>query len=85
MGRKPIGEKAMTATERQRRRRHRLKQEQGFVALRRAWDACTKAERTRFLRELSAERRLVAKHARRAKRVRELAEKIRLANEDAAA
>jgi hypothetical protein len=75
MGRKPIGKIAMTATERQRRRRARLRPAQRYDALRRAWDACDKAERTRFLRELSADR-TAAKKARRAALERALAEKI---------
>jgi hypothetical protein len=54
MGRKPIGKTAMTATERQRRRRARLRPGQRYDALRAAWDACDKAERARFLRELRA-------------------------------
>jgi hypothetical protein len=81
MGRKPLGREAMTATQRQRRRRERLKQGQTLLALCRAWEACTKAERTRFLRGLRAEQ-LAAKQARRAARVMALAEKVRLANEE---
>jgi hypothetical protein len=65
MGRKPIGKTAMTATERQRRRRARLREERPLADLRAAWDACGKAERARFLRELSADR-TAAKKARRA-------------------
>lgn len=52
MGRKPVFETAMTAAERQRRRRERLKQGLNFLALGRAWDECTRAERAWFLREL---------------------------------
>ena len=80
MGRKPIHREAMTAAERQRRRRDRLRQGQGLVALRRAWEECTKSERTRFLRELRADQ-LKAKQERRAERERALGEKIRRENE----
>jgi hypothetical protein len=75
MGRKPIGETAMTATERQRRRRARLRRGQGYDALCRAWAACDKAERARFLRELRAPA-AKRKKERRAERERDLAEKI---------
>ena len=47
MGRKPIGKTAMTAAERQQRYRARLRPSQRYDALRRAWDACGKSERTR--------------------------------------
>jgi hypothetical protein len=49
------------------------------VAFRRAWDACTKTDRARFLRELRAER-TAAKRERRAARELELAEKTRKEN-----
>jgi hypothetical protein len=78
MGRKPIGKTAMTAAERQQRRRARLRPAQRYEALRRAWDACDKSERARFQRELGAAK-LNAKKERRAQRERELAEKIRAA------
>jgi hypothetical protein len=74
MGSKPLGKVAMTAAERQRRRRARLRPKQRYDALTRAWDACGKAERSRFLRELRAVK-LEAKRERRAQRERELAEK----------
>jgi hypothetical protein len=80
MGRKPIGKTAMTDVERQQRRRERLRQGQALIALHRAWDACSKAERSRFRRELSADR-LATKKARRAERERQLGETIRLENE----
>jgi hypothetical protein len=76
MGRKPIGNTAMTAAERQRRRRDRLRPGQRYDALRAAWEACDQKSRTRFLRELGAAK-LSAKIERRAQRERELAEKIR--------
>jgi hypothetical protein len=78
MGRKPIGKTAMTAAERQRRRRARLRPGQRYDALRAAWEACDKKSGTRFLRELGAAK-LSAKRERRAQRERELAEKIRAA------
>ena len=75
MGRRPIGKTAMTATERQRRRRARLRRGQGYDVLCRAWAACDKAERARFLRELRAPA-AKRKKERRAERERALAEKI---------
>jgi hypothetical protein len=54
--------------------------EVAFAALRRAWEACTQAERVRFLRELRAEQ-TAAKQATRADKDKALAEKIRLGNE----
>jgi hypothetical protein len=52
-----------------------LRPAQRYDALKRAWDACDKSERARFLRELAAAR-TKAKKERRAERMRELAEKI---------
>jgi hypothetical protein len=52
MGRKPIGKTAMTAAERQRRRRARLRKERPLADLRAAWDTFDKSERAWFLREL---------------------------------
>jgi hypothetical protein len=75
MGRKPIGKTAMTAAERQRRRRARLQKERPLADLRAAWDACDKKGRTRFLRELPAAS-LQRKQERRAALERALAEKI---------
>jgi hypothetical protein len=68
----------MTAAERQRRRRARLRKERPLADLRAAWDACDKSERAWFLREFGAAK-LSAKRERRAERERELAEKIRAA------
>ena len=79
MGRKPIGQQAMSAAERQRRRRARLKPDQALLALRQAWEACPPAARRRFLRELGAVR-LKAKQERRAERLRELNEKLEREN-----
>ena len=76
MFRKPIGKTAMTAAERQRRRRARLRPGQRYDALRAAWEACDKKGRTRFLRELSAVS-LQRKKERRAERLRAIADKIR--------
>lgn len=75
MGRKPIGKTAMTATERQRRRRASLRPGQRYDALKRAWAACAKGERARFLRELRAAT-TKRKKERRAERERALAETI---------
>jgi hypothetical protein len=46
MGRKPVGKVAMTAAERQRRRRAKLQPERSYDALRRAWAACGKRSRS---------------------------------------
>jgi hypothetical protein len=75
LGRNPVGKSAMTAAERQRRRHARLRPAQRYDALRAAWEACDRKQRSRFLRELSADR-TAGKKARRAALERALAEKI---------
>jgi hypothetical protein len=47
MGRKPIGKTAMTATERQQRRRARLQALRPYAELERAWAACSREELSR--------------------------------------
>jgi hypothetical protein len=80
MGRKPSGKTAMTAAERQRRRRERLKPEKTYAALCAAWEVSSRAQRTRFLRDLRATT-LAAKKALRAEKRRQLAETLRRENE----
>ena len=75
VGRKPINGEPMTAVERQRRRRDRLRQERQLLVLRRAWEACTKSQRSQFLRELRAGQ-LAIKQARRAAREKAMAEGV---------
>jgi hypothetical protein len=50
LGRKPIGKTAMTAAERQLRRRARLQEGRAYAELERAWAACSMSERARFKR-----------------------------------
>jgi hypothetical protein len=55
MGR-PRKPDAMTGAERTRLYRDKKRQGRALAALQRAWDECSKAERTRFLRALGADR-----------------------------
>jgi hypothetical protein len=76
MGRPPIHKKPMTDAERQRRHRERLRQD----PLRRAWDAATKADRSRSLRELRA-KGTAEKKANRAAKVKAIGDKIKAHND----
>jgi hypothetical protein len=70
-----LGKTAMTPAQRQQRRRARLRKERPLARLRAAWDACDKAQRSRFLRGLRAAS-LQRKKERRAALERALADKI---------
>lgn len=64
MGRKPIGKTAMMAAERQRRCRARLKALRPYAELERAWAACSRKKRSRFLRSLRSAAQLLKKERR---------------------